>query len=106
MERFEDFWAVYPRRKDRARAEKSWRAELRKKGVTAERLIEAAAAYAEQTRDSEAQFVKHPATWLNAGAYDNDPEPERRLRAVSGGHRPFQGYDESEYADPPDWGSR
>lgn len=73
---FEAFYAAFPRKKDRAAAAKAWTSALRKPGVTAERLIEAAAGYAKQVASSgtEARFVKYPARWLNAGSYDDAPE--------------------------------
>lgn len=97
---FDEFYTAFPRRKDRLKAEKAWRA-ARRKGVTADHMIEVAGRYAVETRGREARYVLLPASWLNAGSYDNDPEPERHLRAVSGGYQPWQNpADESEYDQP------
>lgn len=61
----------------------------------------AARRFATQTRNTEARFVPYPATWLNAGAYDNDPEPAQPLRLVSGGYQPYRNpTDESEWDQP------
>lgn len=51
-----------------------------RRGVDPDKLIAAATAYAEQCRrrETEAQFIKHPATWLRAAAYDDEPDPEPR----------------------------
>jgi hypothetical protein len=68
---FEAFWQAYPRRVERRAAEKAWRAALKRK-TTPEQIITAARAYADRTRDTEPRFVKHPASWLNAGAYDDE----------------------------------
>lgn len=89
MDGFNEFYdEAYPRRKDRAKAEKAWRA-ARRKGNTAEHMIAAARRYSEETRGREARYVLHPTTWLNGGSYDNEPEPGRHLWAV-GGHQSFQ----------------
>jgi hypothetical protein len=77
---FEAFWQAYPRRVERRAAEKAWRAALKRK-TTPEQIITAARAYADRTRDTEPRFVKHPASWLNAGAYD-DERPTASVQAL------------------------
>ena len=74
LARFPEFWAVYPRRVDRRAAEKQWRAAL-KRGADPDQVIDAARRYAQAKLDIEARFIKHPATWLNADAFYNQPEP-------------------------------
>lgn len=77
---FDDFWAAYPRRVDKQAARKAWRTAI-KKHADPDRVIAAAHAYAAQRAGQDPHYTKHPSTWLNAGAYDNTPEP---LRLVSG----------------------
>lgn len=84
---FPDFWSVFPRKVDKRIAEKAYRAAL-KRGATPEQIHAAAVAYAEAQRNTELRYVKHPSSWLNAGAYENEPEP---LRLVSGGSGPYKG---------------
>lgn len=72
---FAEFWAAYPRRQDKRAGEKAWRAAV-KRGVDPARITEAAVAYARQQTGRERRYIKLPASWLNAGAYDNDPEPD------------------------------
>lgn len=72
-DRFPEFYAAYPRRVQRRDAEKAWRAAMRRK-ADAGHVIAAAKRYAELTRTTDPRFVKHPASWLNSGAYD-DQEP-------------------------------
>lgn len=68
---FETFWAAYPKHKDKKAALKAWKQAT--KEVPNETLVEAAKAYAaDKTRDP--QYTKHPATWLNAGAWDDQPD--------------------------------
>lgn len=87
-ERFPDFWKTYPRKVDKQAALRAWRAALRR-GSSASHIVTAAGDYAEARRGQDPKFTKHPATWLNAAAYDNGSE-ERHLRAVSGGYQPWQ----------------
>jgi hypothetical protein len=74
---FAAWWAVYPRKTDKLKAEtafaKAWgRVEPPDKLKT---LVEAATAYAQRV---DPGFVKHPATWLNAGSW-MDEEPPNNL---------------------------
>lgn len=67
---FETFWAAYPKRKDKKAALKAWKKAI--KEVDSSVLIEGARRYAEDPARVP-QYTKHPATWLNAGAWDNEP---------------------------------
>jgi hypothetical protein len=84
---FAEFYAAYPRKRDRRKAEQAWGAALRK-GADPHQIIAAACSYAEQCRGADPRYVKHPASWLNAGSYDNAPEP-KTLRLVPD-HRPVE----------------
>jgi hypothetical protein len=76
--RFDDFWAVYPRRVKKEDARKAWRQVLGKR-VDPERVITAAKAHADRWRaqGKETEFVPYPASWLRGGSYDDEPEPAR-----------------------------
>ena len=72
---FEEFWKVYPRREGKAKAYEAWkklslaqkrRAYLALKGQLA--LLET------KRRDGRGDFCPHPATWINQGRFDDDPE--------------------------------
>ena len=68
---FETFWDAYPKHRDKKAALKAWKRATRE--VPNDTLVEAAKAYAaDKTRDP--QYTKHPATWLNAGAWDDQPD--------------------------------
>jgi murein DD-endopeptidase MepM/ murein hydrolase activator NlpD len=96
---FPEFYEAYPRKRERKKAATAYRTALRN-GAKPERLIQAAQAYAHQVRGKDLQYVKYPASWLNAAAYDDEPE-RPALRAVSGGHQPWQNpIDQSEYDEP------
>lgn len=66
---FEDFWKLYPKRKDKGAAMKAW------KKLSSEdkaKAIEVLPSYQFDTRDN-GKWIKNPATWLNAGSfYDED----------------------------------
>lgn len=87
-DRFGEFYDAYPRRQDRRSAERAWRAAM-KRGVDPSKAIDAARAYARLQVGNERRFIKLPATWLNAGAYDDVIE-QPRLRAVAGGYQPYR----------------
>lgn len=99
-DRFDDFYAAYPRRQDRRTAEKAWRAAIRR-GADPDKVISSARAYARLQIGQERRFIKLPATWLNAGSYDDHHEPPE-LRVV-GGYQPYRNPDPSEYHEPPPW---
>lgn len=72
---FDDFWAVYPRRSDKAAAKKAFDKATKTTNVTD--IIEGAQRYADDpNRDPE--FTKHAATWLNHGCWEDEPLPPRR----------------------------
>ena len=75
-DRFDEFWNVYNKKRDRKRAEQKWKSALKKKGVTPDILIDSARAYI--TRQVEAgkhpEFTKDAHTWLN-GENWNDEAP-------------------------------
>ena len=77
---FDEFWREYPRKKDKRAAERAWKAAITR-GVDPQHLITGARAYAKQCQDKDSRFIKYPATWINAGAYDDEPEPEPRTRS-------------------------
>lgn len=62
---FERFWDVYPRKVEKRRALRAWKARTRE-GVEVDDLIRAATVYAGRCNatGTAAQFVKHPATFL------------------------------------------
>ena len=63
---FECFWETYPRKVDKSRAFKTWKARV-KDGATPGGIIQAAVNYANECKrnGTEEQFIKHPATFLN-----------------------------------------
>ena len=69
---FLEFWAVYPRKVEKGKALKAWRARLRERledgqAITPEVLQRAAAHYANHCKHNgtEQRYIKHPASFLS-----------------------------------------
>jgi len=74
---FVEFWSLYPRKVNKKAALKAW--DKATKETPSEQIIGAAEIYASSDIAAAGEFVPHPATWLNKGAYLDDPaEWERR----------------------------
>jgi len=67
------FWAVYPRKKDKQAALKAWKKAL-KTGCDPQQIIDGAIRYAEERSTEDPQYTKYPASWLNAGSWENAPD--------------------------------
>lgn len=73
-DRWEEFWKTYPRKVAKPQARKAWEKAL--KTTDAEVIIAGATRYRDDPNRLP-QFTAHPATWLNAGRWDDDPLPGR-----------------------------
>jgi hypothetical protein len=71
---FDDFWAAYPRKDDKAAARRAWDKAI--KATNPQDVLDGAVRYGTDP-NREKQFTKLPATWLNAGSWDNDALPAR-----------------------------
>lgn len=70
---FEEFWAVYPKKKSKADAEKVWR-KLAPSPELSQR-IQASVAAQRGSKDWQkdgGQFIPHPATWLNRRSWEDE----------------------------------
>lgn len=74
---FDDFWNAYPKKLDKGKARKAFDKALNT--ASAETIIQGAKNYASDPNLPESQFVKYPATWLNAESWANPPLPKRVL---------------------------
>lgn len=70
----EQFWDVYPRRVAKKAAMKALDRVRKGSEVPFEVLISAVKIYARAVAGKDVQYVAHPATWLNAGRWDDAPE--------------------------------
>lgn len=68
---FNEFWEVYPRKKEKKRAQAAWKSAVKRE--PAEGIIAAAKNYAQErknVKDGE-QFTKHASTWLNNDCWED-----------------------------------
>lgn len=76
-EDFESFWKVYPRSIGKGAAFKSWqRLSLPQKRKAYKALKEQLPKLSADAARPEGNFCPHPATWINQGRFDDEPEAE------------------------------
>jgi biotin operon repressor len=73
---FDEFWNYYPKKVDKGAGLRAFRKACR--NFQATEIIAGAKAYAEDPNLPEKQFIKNPATWLNAESWNNGPLPKRK----------------------------
>lgn len=61
-------------------------------GIAAETLLQAVTAYAAATAGTEREFIPHPASWFNAGRFQDDPSEWTRQSAPSGPSAKSRGF--------------
>jgi len=100
LDAFGAFWLVYPKKKSREEAQKAWCAAL-DRGANPQRIVDAATAYARERAQEDPKYTKYPATWLNKGCYDDEPDQPAGqrppLRAIAGGHQTYTNLPDSAY---------
>jgi hypothetical protein len=74
VQKFDEFWEAYPKKTDKGAARLAFERALKK--TDAESIIVGAKRYASDPNLPTKRFIKNPATWLNAEAWDNPPLPE------------------------------
>ena len=77
---FEEFWKEYPKKADKRRAQKSFASAMKR--AKFEDLLAGAIAYKRSVKDTDLQWVKNPATWLNADSWENKIEPSAESEAA------------------------
>jgi len=73
---FERFWEIYPKKTDKGAARRAFTSALKKADL--DLILTKAKDYAEDPNLPPKQYVKNPASWLNAEAWNNPPLPERK----------------------------
>jgi hypothetical protein len=90
---FERFWANYPRKEAKGAAEKAWAAAIKK--TDPEAIVSAAERYRSQP-GREARYTAHPATWLNAERWSDEPAPNGSRTSPSG-YQPYRDDPDADY---------
>jgi hypothetical protein len=72
-EMFTEFWNEYPRKSDKRAATKAFKSALNR--AKFEDILAGVIRYANDPNLPEQRYIKHPATWLNADAWENGPLP-------------------------------
>lgn len=67
--RFDEFWSAYPNKKGKKKAALIYEKIIKNEEATEEKLIEGANLYALESKGKEAQYIKHPSTWLTGGCW-------------------------------------
>jgi hypothetical protein len=70
---FDRFWSVYPRKVGKGVARKAWTKAL--KETPADQIISGAEQYARQRAGEDPKYTAHPATWLAAERWTDEPDP-------------------------------
>ena len=84
-EAMREFWEAYPKATKRRPMENAFLQEIQYDGVTPERLVERAKAYAQKVKheEIEARFIPDPYKWLENGQYDDRTLDEFMNRPVT-----------------------
>jgi len=77
---FDEFWNAYPKKADKRPAQKAFASALKRS--TFEELMAGVIAYKELVKDTDVKFIKNPATWLNADAWENEIQPSAESEAA------------------------
>jgi len=75
--RFDRFWASYPKRTGKGAAKKSWLKIAPSESLTSQILdaVEIQKKSRQWTKD-KGQYIPNPATWLNQERWEDEPEPD------------------------------
>lgn len=93
-DKFEQFYAAYPRKRDRAKAEEAFTKAVKQKCIHPDRIIHAAQQLAADPNLPEPTVIPYPSTWLNAERWDDPPyEPQRPRHQSAADQRLQKGLD-------------
>lgn len=71
---FEIFWSKYPRKEAKLYARTVFERAIKSGAVRADQLVAAAERFARHVDGKDTQFIPLPATWINAGRWDDEYE--------------------------------
>jgi hypothetical protein len=78
---FDKFWQEYPRKTDKHAARRAYLKAIGNDPDMVAVILAGAVALAGDPNLPPKAFIPYPATWLNAGGWENEPYPERPLTA-------------------------
>jgi hypothetical protein len=98
-DRFEDFWAVYPRKVSKQSAIKAWSGG--KCSKIADTIIsDVQKRIGTEWNVAEMQFIPHPTTYLHQRRWEDETPPQERIeRGGKPVNNPALGYQQREYKD-------
>lgn len=78
------FWKIFPRKKDPDDAVRAWNSAIRR-GIDPTDILNGVEFYVLDCRGRDAKYIKYPASWLNAGSWRDEPDPEPQApRVITG----------------------
>jgi hypothetical protein len=80
MPSFDQFYEVYPRKRAKGAAKKAFKNALSR--ATTEEILAGVKRYAAECVGREAQFIKMPASWLNAECWLDEPDKKPQANVV------------------------
>lgn len=88
---FDEFYSLYPRKEAKQKALQAYLKAIKK--VDKDTLLEGLKKYIDyiKTNKKEREFIKHPATWLNQGCWDDEYKSETKKECgINGlGYNPY-----------------
>jgi hypothetical protein len=90
---FDQFYQAYPRHVARGAARKAFDRIIAGGKATVPDLVAGAKRYAAEKTGQDEQYTKHPATWLNAEGWSDEPQPSRPVVSAPNDRRSQGGSD-------------
>lgn len=90
---FREFYSAYPRKKDPEKARQAY-IKARKKAPHSA-IMQGLSRYAAECNGRDPQYIKHPSSWLNAGAWQNEPDAANEGLEINGRQTQSTGNDRS-----------
>lgn len=81
---FDEFWQAVPRKIAKPKAQQAYAKAMRK--TDARTLIAAMRRYAESRIGEDPKYTAHPASWLNAGRWEDEPDQPKLSQITGGNH--------------------
>ena len=72
MTRFDDFWALCPRKRGKGAARRAYAKACQ--SVEEETILDGARRWRKESIGKDPTYICHPATWLNQERWDDEPD--------------------------------